>query len=106
MKTIPLFLITLFLTVSLLLPNVSAQDYTTWSLPDGAVARLGKGSITGNVAFSPDGTRLAVAGIIGIWLYDARPGKVKELDLLTGHTDRVHFVSFSSDGSKIASASR
>ena len=58
MKTIPLFLITLFLTFTLLLPNAFAQDYTTWSLPDGAAARLGKGEITGNVAFSPDGNGL------------------------------------------------
>ena len=55
MKTVPLFLITLLLTFVLLLPNAPAQDYTTWSLPDGAAARLGKGSITGNIAFSPDG---------------------------------------------------
>ncbi len=38
------FLITLFLTFTLLLPNASAQDYTKWSLPDGATARLGKGT--------------------------------------------------------------
>ena len=84
MKNTLLSIITLLLTFVLLLPNVSAQDYTTWSLPDGAAARLGKGWLTGNLAFSPDGNRLAVAGLIGIWLYDARPGKVKELDLLTG----------------------
>ena len=80
-------------------------DYTQWALPEGAKARIGKGWLTGNIAFSPDGNRLAVAGIIGIWLYDARLGKVKELDLLTGHTDRVQFVSFSPDGNTIASAS-
>ena len=81
-------------------------DYTQWGLPDGAKARIGKGWLTGNVAFSPDGRRLAVAGIIGTWIYDVRPGKVKELDLLAGHTDRVLCVSFSPDGGRIASASR
>lgn len=80
-------------------------DYTQWGLPDGAKARIGKGWLTGNVAFSPDGRRLAVAGIIGTWVYDARSGKIKELDLLAGHTDRVRYVSFSPDGSRIASAS-
>ena len=104
MKTVPLFLITLLLTVSLLLPNAPAQNYITWSLPDGAVARLGKGSITGNVAFSPDGTRLAVASSIGIWIYDARPGKEKELDLIIGHTGEVTALAFSPDGATIASA--
>ena len=104
MKTIPLFLITLFLTFTLLLPNAFAQDYTTWSLPDGAAARLGKGKITGNIAFSPDGTRLAVASSIGIWIYDARPGKEKELDLFTGHTGGVIAIAFSPDGATLASA--
>ena len=58
-------------------------DYTQWQLPEGAKSRLGKGKITGNVAFSPDGARLAVGSAIGIWIYDVRPGKEKELDLLT-----------------------
>ena len=80
-------------------------DYTEWGLPKGAKARIGKGWLTGNVAFSPDGRRLAVSGIIGTWIYDARSGKIKELDLLAGHTDRVRYVSFSPDGSRIASAS-
>ena len=34
-------------------------DYTQWGLPDGAKARIGKGEITGNIAFSPDGNRLS-----------------------------------------------
>ena len=81
-------------------------DYTQWALPDGAKARLGKGDMTENVAFSPDGTRLAVASSIGIWIYDTRPGKkVKELDLLTGHTEMVRFVAFLPDGNRLASAS-
>ena len=77
-----------------------AQDYTGWSLPDGAKARLGKGSIR-EVQYSPDGARLAVAGSIGIWLYDARTGA--ELSLLTGHTGEVSSVAFSPDGRTLAS---
>ena len=68
-------------------PNTIAEDLPQLHLPEGAKARLGKGGITGNVAYSPDGTRLAVASSIGIWLYDAQMGE--ELDLLTGHTDWV-----------------
>lgn len=80
-----------------------AQDYTTWSLPDGAMARLGKGEITGNIAFSPDGNRLAVASSIGIWIYDVRPGKEKELNLLPINKGWVTSVAFSPNGSTIAS---
>ena len=78
-------------------------DYTQWQLPEGAKARFGKGKITGNVAFSPDGTRLAVGSSIGIWIYDVRPGKEKELDLLTEGTEEVNALAFSPDGAVIAS---
>ena len=65
-----------------------AEDYTRWNLPEGALARLGKGRIGWGdraVAYSPDGTRLAVGGSLGIWLYDAATGA--EVALLTGYTD-------------------
>ena len=78
-------------------------DYTQWQLPESAKARLGKGKITGNIAFSPDGTRLAVGSAIGIWIYDVRPGKEKELDLLTEGTEVVNALAFSPDGAVIAS---
>ncbi len=79
------------------------SDYQTWHLPEGAIARLGKGRIE-EVAFSPDGSLLAVASRIGIWLYDAATSR--ELALLTGHTSEVTSVSFSPDGSTLASGSR
>jgi WD40 repeat protein len=78
------------------------QDYTQWNLPDGAIARLGKGRVS-EVAFSPDGKFLAVATSIGIWLYDTRT--LEELALLTGHTSGVNSVSFSPDGRTLASGS-
>ena len=77
-------------------------NYTRWGLPQQAKARLGKGTV-GEVAYSPDGNRLAVASGTGIWLYDASTGK--ELYLLTGHTERVRAVAFSPDGNTIASGS-
>ena len=80
------FIITLFLTFAMFLPNTSAQDYTKWDLPEGATRRIGKGRIY-EIKYSPDGNLLAVASSIGIWLYDAETGK--ELDLLTGHTSSV-----------------
>lgn len=45
------------------------SDVTTWELPAGAIARLGRGQI-GRMAFSPDGTHLAVPTRIGCWLYN------------------------------------
>ena len=45
------------------------EPYTQWGLPPGAKARLGKGGLE-KVQYSPDGSQLAVTGLIGIWLYD------------------------------------
>ncbi len=59
------------------------QDYTRWNLPEGASARLGKRSITGNIAYSPDGTLLVVPSSIGIWIYDAYT--LEEVELIAEH---------------------
>ncbi len=44
-------------------------NYTQWKLPEGAKARIGKGRIS-EIKCSPDGSLLAVATSIGVWLYD------------------------------------
>ena len=94
-----------FLFISILfLQTTFAQDYTRWSLPEGAKARLGKGAIEESLVFSPDGTRLAVASSIGIWLYDTHTGA--EVALLTGHTGPVISVAFSPDGNTLASGNQ
>ena len=80
-------------------------DYTQWHLPDGAKARLGKGGISGNIAYSPDGNQLAVVSTIGIWIYDVRPDKEIELFLITGHTRTVRTVAYSTRLPIIASGS-
>ena len=83
--------------------NPPPQDSLQWHLPEGAKARLGKGS-TYHIAYSPNGTLLAVASSIGIWIHDAQTGQ--EIDLLIGHTASVRSVAFSPDGRTLASGSK
>lgn len=78
----------------------AAQDISQWHLPEGAFARLGKGPAN-QIAYSPDGSHLAVVSDIGVWIYDAQTGT--EQALLTGHTDEpVLKAAFSPDGHMIA----
>jgi len=70
-------------------------------LPEGAVARLGKGSVN-EIAFSPDGKILAIASSIGVWLYDVKT--FVEIGLLETE-EFVRSVAFSPDGSSLASGS-
>ena len=81
MKKSAFFISTLLLISVLLLQNTFAQDSSQWHLPDGVVARLGKGSII-DIKYAPDGAHFAAASTIGIWLYDAHT--YKETALLTG----------------------
>ena len=97
MKTMLISTFALF-TLSLFgfLPHSVANDYTTQGLPDGAKMRLGKGFIK-QIAYSPDGTLLAVATFHGVWLYDGATGE--ELGLLSSlSTDACESVAFSPDG--------
>jgi predicted DNA-binding protein YlxM (UPF0122 family) len=84
-------------------PSLSYQDYQRWRLPEKAKARLGKGTISQGdrvVAFSPDGSYIAVASNIGVWLYDAETSR--ELALLATYSTWGHAVAFSPDGTKLA----
>ena len=76
------------------------DDVQQWNLPEGAIRRLSRGQVS-EIAYSPDGRTLAVAGSIGIWIYDART--LNPVKLLIGHTDSVWSVSFSPDENIIAS---
>ena len=111
MRTVFSLLIPLFLVSTLNITTSFAQDFTQWSLPDGARARLGKGKIY-DLTYSPDGTRFAVASGAGVWIYDAATPEelsllsisIPEGALLTGDSRYSGDVAYSPDGSTIAMA--
>ena len=79
----------------------TVDNYPQWELPKAAKARLGKGDIN-TIQFSPDGTQLAVATDIGVWIYDVKTGKEKSLfggicGLLTFSPDGRFLVSGGAD---------
>lgn len=80
------------------LPSIDGEDVTTWALPEGAMARLGRGGVR-DMAFSPNGHYFAVATEIGLWLYELPTlSPIALWDTERGMTDSV---SFSPDGSQI-----
>ena len=65
--------------IALIIISLShAQDSSQWHLPDGAKMRLGKGRLY-DFDYSPDGTKIALATGIGIWIYDAQTGEALDL---------------------------
>ena len=102
MRKLILLYIVLLLISNLFLSDGFAQDWTQWHLPEGAIARLGKGKIN-DVKFSPDGNRLAVATDIGVWIYDAHTGaeivliKVEPRGIQTAYT-----IAFAPDSKTLA----
>ena len=95
-------MVILFMFLVLLLPDTYAQEYTQLGLPEGAVARLGKGSINA-IQYSPDGTRLAAASSIRVSLYDTVT--YRAVAVLTGHRYEVNSIAFSPDGGTLVSGS-
>ena len=98
MKT-SFFLIFTAIIVSVCSLPSTAQDNPQIGLPEGAIARIGKGSV-GEVHFSPDGSQLAISTSIGIWFHDPQTGKA--LELLPRPNIRSPFAfAFSPDGKRI-----
>ena len=90
----------ILLLIAAILPSSFAQDNTQVGLPEGAIARFGKGSIN-VMRFSPDGTHLAVGTDVGVWLYDVPNGK--ETALFVGY---INALAFSPDGKMLATYGR
>ena len=97
MRTVFSLLIVLFLALTLNITVSFAQELPQWYLPEGAIARLGNGTIN-EIVYSPDGSQIAVASSIGIWVYDVDTGM--EVALLEG--SNVTCIAYSPDGETIA----
>ncbi len=102
-KTLPFYTVLLLIVNLFTLDTSLAQDYTTrWHLPEGAIARLGRGLVN-DIKYFPDGSQFAVATPIGIWIYDALSGK--DIKFLRTPSKPINMLTFSPDGNTIASAS-
>ena len=113
---------TLILLSTMLFSTSFAQDNTQIGLPEGAMARIGKGGIN-IMRFSPDGTHLAVGTDVGVWLYVVQTGKGTYIPRINAsqskplHQDvdgeepvaftegagQVNTLAFSQDGKTLAS---
>ena len=88
----------LFLTITI---TLYAQDNTQGGLPEGAIARLGKGGIN-IMKFSPDGKHLVVGTDVCLWVYDTNTGDEK--GLFADKPGHINAIAFSPDGKKVASS--
>jgi len=85
-----------------LVPSLVApvnDDVTTWFLPDGAIARLGRGKVE-DFSVSVDSVSLVVGSRLGLWWY-----ALPSMDAIAlWETDRglVSAVAFSPDDTKLA----
>ncbi len=90
-----------FLYLTIFVTPISAQSETQVNLPEGAIARLGKGKIT-KLQFLDNGSLLAVGSDIGVWIYEVNTGNVKHL--LTPHPGGVDNFALSPDQNTLASS--
>jgi len=84
--------------------DADRQHVSVWDWARGEVVRTIDTS-AGNLAFDPTGDRLVTDRLLGSVLdvWDTETGE--RLTTLTGHTGKVQDVTFSRDGSKVATAS-
>ncbi len=85
--------------------NVVPDDTTgtTWALPEGSLARLGKGYYQqreSEVGISPDGTYFVIGTRMGLWWY--KMSSRSPIALWETERGLISAVNFSSDGKLIA----
>ena len=81
--------------------SIESEDVTTWSLPEGAIARLGQG-LAEALVFSPDGQHLAVGTRVGLWLYEIET--MSPISLWATERGLITCVAFSPNGRWIATS--
>ena len=74
--------------------NLDDRNIAKWALPEGAIARLGRGK-NNDVAFSPDRQYFAVGTSIGCWLYELRT--LSPIALCDTERGMISAVAFSAD---------
>ena len=111
----------LLMLLVLFLLNTPADEQTEWDLTRCNVIMIGDsgGFPIREIQYSPDGTRLAIASPLGIWLLDVAPRPVEDhaetestvrqwidgIGPLTVYSSITNSVAFSPDGSVLASGS-
>ncbi len=78
-------------------------DVSTWALPEGAIARLGRGTV-GPLEFSPDEKYLVVGTSIGVWWYEL--ATMKPIALWETERGMISALKFSSDGTLLATGNQ
>ena len=78
------------------------QNCIQSELPPGLKSRLDKRQVT-DMAFSPDGTRLAAGGDGRIWIYDVASGA--QFAMLSGYTENIRALAFAPNNTLLASGS-
>ena len=81
--------------------GVNGDDVTTWALPEGTIARLGRGREP-DIVFSPDGQYLAIGNSLGLWLYNLET--LSPVALWETERGMVGRVAFSPNGKWIAAS--
>ena len=79
------------------LANAHTEEET--SSRNKPTVRLGDGTVR-EIAYSPDGTLIAVIGVLGIWLYDAET--LTDVGMIS---EGAYVIAFSPDGKTLASGS-
>ena len=78
-------------------------DVATWALPEGAIARLGRGRID-TLGFSPDEAHLVIGICVGLWWYEL--ATMKPVALWETERGMVCAFRFSPDGTLLATGTQ